>query len=360
MSKLCRWGILGAANIARKNWQSIHNSGNGTLFAVGSREKNRAQAYIDDLQRHVAYATKPVAMTYDELLASPEIDAVYIPLPTAIRKQWVEKAANAGKHVLCEKPCAPTAEELADMIDVCKKNNVQFMDGVMFMHSDRLGALRSAIDDGQSVGPLRRIASQFSFFGGEEFHANNIRVNAAMEPLGALGDLGWYNIRLTLWVMKYQMPSQVSGRILQATPEGVPLEFSGELFFDGGASASFYCSFETQNQQWANIAGVGGMIHLRDFVLPFYGCEATFETTHADFEVNGCQFNMKDYTQRTAVREYSNNEPNAQETKLFRNFAALVLSGKIDPRWPEIALKTQKVLNACLNSARQDAKLVTV
>jgi len=352
-NRLCRWGILGAANIAKKNWEAIHNSGNGALAAVASRKPERAAEFIRECQSHVPMASVPRACTYEELIAAGDIDAVYIPLPTGIRKQWVIQAATAGKHVLCEKPCAPHAADLAEMIEVCNQNNVQFMDGVMFMHSARLPKLRETLDDGQSVGAIQRIASQFSFFGGDEFHRANIRVSRHLEPLGALGDLGWYNIRFTLWAMKYEMPEHVIGRTLTATSEGVPLEFSGELFFPGGASASFYCSFQTENQQWANISGDKGFIYLPDFVLPFYGAEAAFQANRTIFEANGCQYNMTEHTRRIAVREYSNNAPTAQETLLFRNFGDIVLSGKLVPDWPEIALRTQQVVDACMESARE-------
>jgi predicted dehydrogenase len=353
-----RWGILGAANIARKNWQAILNSGNGTLAAVASRSRERAQEFIDLCQADAPFPTVPRPCSYDDLLSDSAIDAVYIPLPTGVRKEWVLKAATAGKHVMCEKPCAPTAEELAEMIAACQKHNVQFMDGVMFMHSARLPALRRVLDDGESVGDIKRVASQFSFYGGDEFHRANIRVDAKLEPLGALGDLGWYNIRLTLWTLKYQMPQRVAGRILSATPDGVPLEFSAELFFPGGVSANFYCSFETENQQWANISGNRGFIAMPDFVLPFFGGEAAFEATRATFDARGCHFNMVEHTRRIAVHEYSNNGPDSQETMLFRNFAAILHSGKLDPHWPEIALKTQRVLDACLRSARSGGALV--
>jgi predicted dehydrogenase len=320
----------------------------------------KAQAFIDECQSHVSFPQPPRACTYDELLRASDIDAVYIPLPTGIRKEWVLRAAKAGKHVLCEKPCAPNAAEVKEMIDACRQHNVQFMDGVMFMHSGRLPKMREALDDGTSVGQIKRIASQFSFFGGEEFHKANIRVSQALEPLGALGDLGWYNIRFTLWAMKYQVPERVSGRTLTATSEGVPLEFSGELFFPGGVSASFYCSFQTENQQWANLSGDKGFLFLPDFVLSFYGAEAAFEVNRTIFEPMGCQYNMTAHTRRIAVREYSNNAPTAQETQLFRNFAQLVLDKKLDPHWPDIALKTQQVVDACMRSAKQGGKLVEV
>jgi predicted dehydrogenase len=356
--RIVRWGILGAANIAKKNWEAIRQTGNGTLTAVASRQVEKAADFIRECQSTVPFPQPPRACTYDDLLSATDIDAVYIPLPTGVRKQFVLRAAQAGKHVLCEKPCAPNAADVKEMTEACQKNKVQFMDGVMFMHSARLPKMRETLDDGASVGTIKRIASQFSFFGGDDFHRDNIRVSRALEPLGALGDLGWYNIRFTLWAMKYQLPQRVCGRMLTSTSEGVPLEFSGELFFPGGASASFYCSFQTENQQWGNISGDKGFLSLRDFVVPFYGAESAFEVTRTIFEPSGCQYNMTEHTRRIAVREYSNNAPSAQETQLFRNFGKLVLGGKLDPHWPEIALKTQQVVDACMRSANDGGKLI--
>lgn len=351
-ANICRWGILGAANIARKNWKAIRLAENATLTAVASREPARAKAWLDENQAECPFPTAPAAVTYDELLKRPDVDAVYIPLPTGIRREWVVKAANAGKHVLCEKPCGPDAGELRAMLDACKANNVQFMDGVMFMHGKRLPLLRSTIDDGETVGELRRIASQFSFAAGDDFLKNNIRVSTALEPLGALGDLGWYNIRFALFVMKYRMPAKVSGRLL-TEHQGVPLEFSGELFWENGVSGSFYCSFNTELQQWAHVSGTKGSIAVSDFVLPYHGCEAAFVADRPVFNVKGTRYHWESHPKRFAVTEYSDGSPDAQETNMIRTFSGLALGGTPDPTWGEIALKTQVVLDACLASARQ-------
>src|SRR5262249_18689447 len=100
----CRWGVLGTANIARKNWKAIRNAGNSAVVAVASRDAGRARRFIDECQAEAPLAPAPVACgSYGELLARPDIDAVYIPLPTGVRKEWVMRAAAAGKHVLCEK-----------------------------------------------------------------------------------------------------------------------------------------------------------------------------------------------------------------------------------------------------------------
>jgi predicted dehydrogenase len=364
--RVCRWGILGTAHIARKNWGAIHRSDNGQLVALASRCLDRSRQFIADCQREVPSPAPPAACgSYEQLLARADVDAVYIPLPTGIRKEWVIRSAEAGKHVLVEKPVGVNAQDVAEMLAACQRNDVQFMDGVMFMHSRRLEKLRQVLDDGRTVGRVRRIASQFSFCAPPEFLDHNIRVSSDLEPLGCLGDLGWYTIRFALWVQRYQMPRAVSGRLLAEarrpdSPQTVPLEFSAELLFPDGVSAGFYCSFQTENQQWANISGDKGFVHVPDFVLPCFGSEAAFFSTNAVFHVHGCRFHMEDHTQRHAVAEYSDGHATAQETNMFRTFSNLVLSGRVDPHWSDIALKTQQVLDACLQSAQNGGGLVGV
>lgn len=356
---VCRWGVLGTANIARKNWKAIRLSGNGTVTAVASRDANRAAAFIDECQAEVPFPQAPAACGYEDLLRRADVDAVYIPLPTGIRPEWVIRAAQAGKHVLCEKPCAPTAADLRAMLDACRANKVQFMDGVMFMHSRRLPLLRQVLDDGETVGELRRIATQFTFNGTGEFLTKNIRAQAALEPVGCLGDLGWYNLRFCLWAMNYRLPERVTGRTL-VDHRGVPLEFAGELFFPGGVSAGFFCSFRTENQAWAHVSGSKGSVLVPDFVVPFYGCESAFEANAPQFRQVGCAFNMESHPKRFAVPEYNAGTADAQETNMVRTFGGLVLAGRIDPHWGEVALKTQQVMDACMRSAREDGAPVPV
>ena len=359
-----RWGILGAAQIARKNWQAIHNTGNSTVVAVASRDVERGRRFITECQASAPQEAVPQALgSYEELLAAKNVDAVYIPLPTGLRKEWVIRAAEAGKHVVCEKPCATSVADLREMLDACRRHGVQFMDGVMFMHSRRLDRIREVLDEGSSVGRIKRIASAFSFGAEEGFLTGNIRTNSLLEPYGCLGDLGWYCIRFALWALREQLPRRVSGRILSQvdrpdSPAPVPTEFSAELLFDGGVSAGFYCSFLTENQQWMHLSGTKGYLQLSDFVLPFFGREPAFEVDSPSYHMNDCQFNMESHARRFAVDECSNNHPTAQETGLFRNFAAQVQSGTLNSTWPEIALKTQMVMGACFDSARADGRLV--
>jgi len=360
----CRWGILGAAVIAQKNWQSIHNSGNGTILAVASRDREKAARFIQARQQECPFPVEPDACTYEELLARSDIDAVYIPLPTGLRKEWVIRAARAGKHVMCEKPCAVHADELREMLQVCHEHRVQFMDGVMFMHSQRLQAIRGILNDGLSIGDIRRISSHFSFRAPDEFLASNIRVSSELEPHGCLGDLGWYCIRFALWALNSQMPVEISARLLAHhgradSPDVVPMELSAELKFPNDVSFGFFCSFLIEQQQTATISGTRGYLHVSDFVLPNFGNEVAFQVINNDFQVAGCRFNMSNHTRRVAVNEYSNNHPNAQETRLFRHFGDLVQSGQIDETWGEVALKTQIIVDACLESARNNGRCIS-
>ncbi|HXJ61593.1 MAG TPA: Gfo/Idh/MocA family oxidoreductase [Verrucomicrobiae bacterium] len=354
-----RWGILGTANIARKNWLAIRNTGNSSITAVASRERERSREFVESCQRGAPFVEAPLAFgSYEELLASPDVDAVYIPLPTGLRKQWVIRAAKAGKHIVCEKPCATSLADLREMTEACRRNKVQFMDGVMFMHSKRLDQIRTVLDDGESIGALRRMMMGFTFWAEPEFFTDNIRAHSALEPAGCLGDLGWYCIRFALWAMRWQMPVHVTGRMLTQSsrpdsPAPVPTEFSGELLFDGGVSAGFYCSFVTANQQWVQLSGTKGCLLVSDFVLPFFGSEVVFDVNNASFEVVGCEFNMEPRTRRLATAEYSNSHPSAQETNLFRNFADQVRSGRIQEDWISYAVKTQEVMQACLASAQR-------
>jgi predicted dehydrogenase len=138
------------------------------------------------------------------------------------------------------------------------------------------------------------------------------------------------------------------------------VEFSAELFFPGGVTASFFNSFRTQHQQWAHISGDKGWLHIPDFVLPYQGCESAFEVNNAHFDISGCSFRMRSHPRRHAAPEQPDGAPDSQETNMIRNFSKLAISGKPDPFWGDIALKTQQVLDALVRSAHAGGSLVAV
>ena len=346
MKKL-RIGFLSTAGIGRKNWKAIFNSGNCVVSAVASREAQKSRKFIDDCQREFAFTETPRAFgSYEEMLASPDVDAVYVPLPTGLRKEFVVRAAQNGKHVLCEKPCAANSAELEAMLAACRNHSVQFLDGVMFMHNPRLGKIRMVLDDGQSLGPVRRMTSGFSFYLGEDFFRRNIRVDAALEPAGCLGDLGWYSIRFFLWTLNWQLPRTVTAKILAQSAGGAPTEFSAELLFDGGISAEFYSSFLTAKQQWVAVSGRNGWLRLPDFVHPRNGYEPAFE-------LNGTEVRVESDVQCPPGADPGGfGHATAQDTRMWRNFANRIFSGTLNEDWLMWARQTQKVLDACLEAGR--------
>jgi len=358
--KQLRIGFLSTAGIGRKNWKAIFNSGNCVVTAVASRDLERSRRYVAECQAEHAFATPPAPLaSYEELIASKDVDAVYIPLPTGLRREWVRRAAEAGKHVICEKPCAVSFAEVQEMTGVCKKHRVQFMDGVMFMHSPRLARVREILDDHQSVGPVRRITSGFSFYVGEDFFRNNIRVDGRLEPTGCLGDLGWYCLRFSLWAMNWQLPHTVTGRILSqsAALSGrlpAPTEFSGELIFADGVSAGFYCSFLAPQQQWMSVSGQKGWLRMPDFVHPFNGYEPAFEVNRKEISVPAVA-GTPGPAPGADLADLGH--PGAQNTIMFRNFANQVFSGKLNDDWPMWALKTQQVMDACFEAARKNGEV---
>lgn len=351
----CRWGILSSANIARKNWKAIHLSGNGIVRAVSSRSEARAQAFIDECQAEVP-VNHPVTAygSHEALLASDEIDAVYIPMPTGLRKEWVLRAAAAKKHVLIEKPIAVDVADAREMLEACNAAGVQFMDGVMFDHSKRIAAIGEQVASGQ-LGTLRRVQAHFSFNGDSDFKSGNIRTDTVLEPHGCLGDLGWYCIRFILWASGFRDPVQVSGRTVtklsrEGSDEWVPGQFAGELVFDDGLTAGFFCSFLSANQQLATISGEDAYLSVDDYVLPLYDSQTTWQIHRHELEIDNCRWNFRRRSDTFHRDEYHSGEANAPEVQMVRTFAEIVSSGSLDASLAGRAVQTQRVLDACRKS----------
>jgi predicted dehydrogenase len=347
--KKIRFGFLSTASIGRKNWKSVLYSGNSVITAIASRSAARSRAFIAKMQAEAPFKMEPEALdSYEALIESPNVDAVYVPLPTGLRKEWVLRAAAVGKHVLCEKPCGANAADVREMISACKKHRVQFMDGVMFMHNARMGRLRKVLDDGKSIGQIKRITSNFSFLMDEKAYGKNVRINSKLEPAGCVGDLSWYNIRFALWAMNWKMPREVHGRILaerraNQTLAPVPIEFSVELIFGNDTSASFYCSFLAEFQNWVHVSGTEGTLVVPDFVHGGDEHEPSFELNQKEVRVKCCHCRGR----------HNDSHEFSQHVNMVRNFVNQIRSGKLNEDWPLWALKTQEVVDACLASAKK-------
>src|SRR2546421_349875 len=176
-----RWGILGCARITRRGLiPGLRASSRGTLQALASRDPATALAWADEFQVPRAHAS------YQELIDDPEVEAVYIPLPNELHKTWVQAAADAGKHVLCEKPLALDAAEARAMVAHCQARGVVLMEAFMWRHQPRTASLRRLVAEG-AIGTLRLVRSSFSF----PIDSGDWRLDPARGG-GALWDVGWY------------------------------------------------------------------------------------------------------------------------------------------------------------------------
>jgi hypothetical protein len=138
------------------------------------------------------------------------------------------------------------------------------------------------------------------------------------------------------------------------------MEFNGELLFDSGLSSEFFCSFDLHHQQWAILGGKQGFIRVDDYVLPVANRNLQYDVMQADFVLDECQFEMRQWKSTVVIDESPNNAPDAQETKLFRRFSQLVIDRTLDDFWFDVAWRTQVVLDACMQSARHGGNAVMI
>ena len=197
-----RWGVLSTANIGvRKVLPAMQRGELSTVAAIASRDLAKARAVADQLSIPTAYGS------YEELLADPSIDAVYNPLPNQLHVLFTIKAAEAGKHVLCEKPIAMSAQEARTLLAVRDRTGVLIGDAFMIRSHPQWLRTRALIDEGR-IGTLRSIAAHFSYF---NVDPANIR-NQPETGGGALYDIGCYCIQSARYAFGTQ-PARVCGLI---------------------------------------------------------------------------------------------------------------------------------------------------
>lgn len=355
----CRWGVVGCANIAQKVVRCIVRAENARLVAVASRSKAKAEEWLKKLKLSETEAVEG----YEALLSRTDIDAVYMPLPTALHLEWAVKAADAGKHILLEKPVALNSSELTQILGACQRNNVQFMDGVMFMHHRRLAAIEDAIrgDPYGSFGEVQRVTSSFSFSGSDSFFADNVRISKNGDPLGCLGDLGWYCIRFGLFAFGYDTsPLSVTARKIRDASEfggddGVPVDMSVTVYYDEAKTRvlEFHCSFCHPYRQWVEVVGSQRTLRLKDFVIASRPHAAEFTIEH-----NAGVMELDCYVQ--TVEDVITTFDCTQELEMIKRFSSIILSGQREAFWPRVALLTQLVTDGALRSANEGGKEVAI
>jgi predicted dehydrogenase len=241
-----RWGVIGCADIAiRKVIPGMQGSTMSQVDAIASRTAERAATTAKSLGIPKAYGS------YEALLADPDIEAVYIPLPNHLHAEWTIAAAAAGKHVLCEKPLAPSSADARRMIDACDQADVKLMEAFMYRLHPLWKEVRRMVAGG-SIGELLAIQSFFSYRNVDPTDIRNIAAFAG----GALMDIGCYPVNVARMMFESE-PLEVKASIRRDDSFGTDVITSAILDF-GGRHATFTCSTQLEDDQRVHLVGTAG------------------------------------------------------------------------------------------------------
>lgn len=248
-----RWGMLSTSSIGRVAAAALAEVSGAELTAVAGRDTSRAAAYAADLGIPRSYGS------YEELLADPEVDAVYVPVPIALHTEWTTKALRAGKHVLCEKPLAVSAAEAAACFDAAEAAGRTCIEGLMWRHHPQTRLAQELVADG-AVGRLAHIRAALSV----DVPAGDIRRTGRLGG-GALFDLGCYGlsaIRLfggePLWVAAVAVPDTAAGA------DDGDLRMAGTARLPGDVLAQFDVALDFPRRDELELIGTDGKITVPD------------------------------------------------------------------------------------------------
>lgn len=321
--KKVRWGVLGTAGIARGQViPGMKLANNCELYAIAGQSLEKAKSFQAEFGFEKAYGS------YDELLADPNVEAVYIPLPNQLHMEWTCKALKAKKHVLCEKPLAPTVKDIEQMIAVAKENNVFLMEAFAYLHSPLIHAVKADLDSGIIGDPLY-MESAFVTSG---YSLSNIRMRKETFG-GAAYDLGCYNTSLIL-TMFGEEPTGVQA-VAEFSPEGIDLCTTALLTFPEGKRAAFQCAMVLAKDA--------------DKRLDRWQIHGTKGCIRSEVEFNQC--GELSYTIRTDAGEVTKTVSTPQNYKLeVEQLGRCILDGESPFVTHEFTLKNARILEKVLNA----------
>lgn len=259
MTRKIRWGVLGWSRIARNELiPAIKRSANGEFHALASRSETKLAECRAQHHPPKLYAR------YEDLLADPDVDAVYNPLPNALHKEWTIRAAEAGKHVLCEKPVALNAAEAREMIAACRAHGVTFMEAFMYRYTPRTQKVVEVLRGG-ALGDVKFVHSQFRFLLNRP---GDVR-RAAPLGGGSLYDVGCYPVNFIGLVLDTitgsaagmgPRPDSIQARSVDV--DGVDELFSAVLRYPNGVLASAHSGFNAHGRMVSEIVGTKGVLEI--------------------------------------------------------------------------------------------------
>ena len=329
MQKL-RWGVLSSAKIGRtKVIPAIQSSLFGEVVAIASRTQASADKVAKELGIKHAYAS------YEELLADPNVDAIYNPLPNHLHVPWSINAIKAGKHVLCEKPLGLNAADVEKLIQVAQQHpHIKVMEAFMYRFHPQWQTAKHLVQNG-SIGQVRSIHSHFAY---NNHELDNIR-NIPELGGGALMDIGCYCISLARFIYDEE-PLRVLGQITPYAGFDVDCFVSGILEFADG-NATFTATTKSEPEQYVEIHGEHGSILIP---LPFNPIADTI--THVILK-------------RDSVSEEIVQIPSDHYRNMTDAFAASISEKNVVPTPLSDALANMKIIDAIFTSAN-DGHWVTI
>ena len=313
-----RWGFVGTGNIA--SWMAgvVSTTPAARLCAVASRHIARAQSFAAEHGAERAFDSWAKMFAWDDL------DAVYVATPTSLREEISIAAANAGKHVLGEKPFAnlPSLERITA---ACRRNEVCFMDATHFVHHPRYTAIQQGA--AEMIGRSRSLESNFLI---SLTNRDDIRYDPALEPLGAIGDLGWYNMRATVEYLAPAVPLRAATTRLQRdTATGAIIAGQGSLTFDDDSVSHWRCGFDAATVDIGlTLTGSQGALRMDNFI----GEDEDYAASY----------------RHTGGSDVSVTSPQSGPALMFEDFTAAVRDTSLRERWMQASERTQALLDAAL------------
>lgn len=244
-----RWGLLSTARINARLIDAVRASGRSEVVAIASRSVEGARAWADERGIERAYGS------YEELVADPDLDVLYNPLPNRLHAPWTVKALKAGKHVLCEKPIALSVVQTEIMFRTASREGRVLAEAFMYRHHPRTAAVKALVADG-AIGRLRRIHGAFTF---PFDRSDNWRWDED-EGGGSLWDVGCYPVSFSRFVTGAE-PTRVWAAQVRSV-SGVDNAMTGFLQFPDDVLATFDCGFDAAFRAEMTLVGTAGTIHV--------------------------------------------------------------------------------------------------
>lgn len=268
-SKRLRWGLLSTARINQAVITPIRASKKSELLAVASRSIEKGSEYAS------SQAIPRYYSAYDDLLADPQIDVIYISLPNSLHAEWSIKAMQMGKHVLCEKPLAVSTGEVDEVNKVATKMGKVITEAFMYRHHPQSLYVKRLVEDGE-IGNLQMIRGTFCYF---NTRPNDIRLDPALGG-GSLWDIGIYPISYARFITG-AVPLEVFGHQVIG-PTGVDLLFAGQMRFPNEVITQFNCSFITDRKAEIEIIGDKGSIYIPEPYKPGKTTRINYQSDNQD------------------------------------------------------------------------------